>query len=100
MGLLVTLYLMSTNVYISLEAPLKRGFSYIETWIVGAHGTLCIAIVEYGIILAWKRYAVETVKPNSASNLHHEMVQKGIGIVSNWELRPVYKNLYEYYMVL
>ena len=55
MGLLVTLFLISSNVFNSLKAPSGRGFSYIETWLVGAQGPIIIAIIEYGIILAWKR---------------------------------------------
>ena len=55
MGLLVTLFLISSNVFNSLKAPSGRGFSYIETWLVGAQGPIIIAIIEYGMILAWKR---------------------------------------------
>ena len=40
MGLLVTLHLISSNVYNSLNAPQKRGFSYIEVWMIGAQGVL------------------------------------------------------------
>ena len=57
MGLLVTLFLISSNVYNSLNAPQGRGFSYIEIWLVGAQGPILLAIVEYGIILAWKQHS-------------------------------------------
>ena len=56
MGLLVTLHLISSNVYGSLKAPQKRGFSYIEIWVLGTQGTILFAIIEYGIVLAWKKY--------------------------------------------
>ena len=56
MGLLVTLHLISSNVYSSLDIPKRRGFSYIEIWMVGAQGVILIALFEYGIILAWKKW--------------------------------------------
>ena len=41
MGLLVTLFLISSNVYNSLDAPQARGFSYTEVWLIGAQGQCC-----------------------------------------------------------
>ena len=58
MGLLVTLFLISSNVYGSLKAPQTRGFSYLEVWMVGVNGVNLLAIIEYGIVLAWKKYSV------------------------------------------
>ena len=55
--MLVTLFLISSNVYSSLEAPSKRGFSYIEIFLVGNQGVIFFAILEYGFILAWKKYS-------------------------------------------
>ena len=57
MGLLVTLFLISSNVYISLEALKERGFSYIEIFLVGNQGVIFFAILEYGFVLAWKKYS-------------------------------------------
>ena len=56
MGLLVTLFLISSNVYNSLDAPQGRGFSYIEIWLVGSQGPILLALIEYGCILAWKQH--------------------------------------------
>ena len=56
MGMLVTLYLISTNVYMSINAPPDRGFSFIELWFVGMQLPICIALVEYSIILGMKKY--------------------------------------------
>ena len=56
MGLLVTLYLISYNVYGSLKAPKNRGFSYIELWMVGHQNVIFIAILEYGLVLIWKKF--------------------------------------------
>ena len=60
MGLLVTLYLISSNVYSSISAPKKRGFSYVEVWIMGSQGTILLAIIEYGFILMWKKFEKKT----------------------------------------
>ena len=53
--MLITLYLITSNVYGSVEAPKSRGFSYIEVWMVGIQATILLAIFEYVIILVLKR---------------------------------------------
>ena len=58
MGLLITLCLITFNVYGTVSstlAPPKRGFSYIEVWMVGVVITISVAIIEYFFILAFKR---------------------------------------------
>jgi len=48
MGLLITLYLITFNLYGSISstlAPPKRGFSYIEVWMVGVVTTISFAIL-------------------------------------------------------
>ena len=62
MGLLVTLYLISSNVYSSLQAPIQRGFSYIEIFLIGTQGVIFFAILEYGFVVAWMKYSNETPK--------------------------------------
>ena len=57
--LLVTLHLISSNVYGSLKVPHKRGFSYIKICILGTQGITFFAIVENGLLLAWKKYVAE-----------------------------------------
>ena len=56
MGLLVTLNLITSNVYMTINAPRERGFSQIESWIIGVEGVILLALIEYGFLLAWKRY--------------------------------------------
>ena len=56
MGMLVTLSLISTNIYASTNAPPERGFSYIELWMVGMQLPICVALVEYSLILGLKKY--------------------------------------------
>ncbi len=51
MGMLVTLYLITANLYASVNAPSTRGFSFIEIWVCGVQFPMLMAIVEYGILL-------------------------------------------------
>ena len=58
MGLLITLYLITFNVYGSISenlAPPERDFSYIEVWMTGVLITIGSAILELFFILAIKR---------------------------------------------
>ena len=50
-GMLVTLYLITANTYLGVDAPPKRGFSYIEIWLCGVQVPMLVAIVEYSYIL-------------------------------------------------
>ena len=75
MGLLVTLYLISSNVYSSLQAPIKRGFSYIEIFLIGTQGVIFFAILEYGFVLAWKKY----------SNIWNDSKPKEVELMTNTE---------------
>lgn len=60
LGLLITLYLITFNIYgfvSSNIAPPKRGFSYIEVWMLGVMSTINLGILEYFFILVYKRSA-------------------------------------------
>ena len=57
MSMIVTLYLISAIVYNAVDAPLGRGFSNIEVWMVGAQFPILIALFEYGFVLYLKRLA-------------------------------------------
>ena len=52
----MTLYLIAINVYNSVKAPANRGFSYIEMWFIGVQIPILVAIFEYGILLAMRKY--------------------------------------------
>lgn len=56
LGLLVTLYLIASNVYNSLKVPENRGFSYLEIWMTGVQIIILLAIFEYGIALTLLKY--------------------------------------------
>ena len=53
--------MISSNIYGALEAPKQRGFSFLEFWVLGTQGIILLAILEYGIILGWKKYGKEKV---------------------------------------
>ena len=55
--MIVTLYLISANVYNSVDAPSSRGFSNIEVWMLGAQFPILLALCEYGFVLYLKKYA-------------------------------------------
>ena len=66
MGMVITLYLISANVYNSVEAPIGRGFSYIELWMVGTQFPILLALCEYGFILYLTKTNKKTTQnPNS-----------------------------------
>ena len=49
--MLLTILLISSTIYVAVEAPPKRGMSYIEIWIVGMQIPTLIAIFETGYVL-------------------------------------------------
>ena len=55
MGMVVTIYLISANVYNSVDAPKDRGFSYIEIWMIGSQFPILLALLEYGFVLYLKK---------------------------------------------
>ena len=70
MAMIVTLYLISANVYNAVDAPRGRGFSNIEVWMIGAQFPILLAFFEYGFVLHLKKHAkrlqnqVQTMTPN------------------------------------
>ena len=51
MGLLVTLFLISVNVYNSMDGPPDRGVSYVEIWLLGTQCPLILGLLEYAVVL-------------------------------------------------
>ena len=56
MGMLVTIFLIVTGIYKTVEAPSKRGYGIIELYYAIVQVPIIIALVEYGIILAILKY--------------------------------------------
>ena len=62
MGLLVTLSLINSNIYMNINAPPERDFSQIEVWMIGVQAVILLALMEYGFLLAWKRFNLSLPK--------------------------------------
>ena len=79
MGMLVTLCLISCTVYIAVDAPPHRGFSYIELWFLGTQLPILFAMVEYSLILGCykilnhKRFKSINVKVISVAQMGTKM---------------------------
>ena len=84
MGLLVTLHLISSNVYSTLHAPIKRGFSYIEIFMIGTQAVIFFSLLEYGLVLAWKRYPNLWKKYQSTGVAGANSNQKKEGVCGPW----------------
>ena len=49
--MLLTINLIVTTVYVSIEAPPKRGFSFMEIWIIGMQIPSIVAMVTSGYLI-------------------------------------------------
>ena len=66
MGMILTLFLISANVYNSVEAPDDSGFSYIDIWMVGTQFPILLALCQYGFVLYLKK--VDKKLPKNPGN--------------------------------
>ena len=66
--MILTLYLISSNVYNSVNAPYDRGFSYIEVWILGTQFPILLAFFEYGYVLYLKKVETKVREQNQGMN--------------------------------
>ena len=73
MGMVVTLYLISANVYNSVDAPKNRGFSYIEIWMIGSQFPILLALLEYGFVLYLKK--VVKISNQYEANIFDEKIK-------------------------
>ena len=69
--MILTLYLISANVYNAVDAPTTRGFSYIEVWILGTQAPILLALLEYGFILHLKKTS-KTETTDEIQNINHD----------------------------
>ena len=80
--MIVLLYLISANVYNSVDAPKNRGFSFIEIWMIGTQIPILLALYEYGFILYLKKTIkngedqVETMDQNDSGQTLDEKIKK------------------------
>ena len=73
--MIVTLYLISANVYNAVDAPHGRGFSNIEVWMIGAQIPILLALWEYGFILYLKKHANKAQNQVQAMTANDQAVQ-------------------------
>ena len=64
MGLLLSVFLIITNNYNSVNAPADRGFSFIEIWMVGIYLQILFAIFEYSYLIVQNRNKVMATYQN------------------------------------
>ena len=60
--MVITLCLISFNVYNSVNGPPARGCSYIELWMAGMEMPIILALLEYSMILGMGRLYGKTKK--------------------------------------
>ena len=70
--MIVTLYLISANVYNAVEAPPTRGFSNIEVWMLGTQDPILLALFEYGFILHLKKIAKKKTTNEIQDSNHND----------------------------
>ena len=68
MAMVLTISLISSTIYVSIEAPPKRGMSYIEIWIIGMQIPTLVAIFETGFVLL--KYRKQQNKPETIQNVN------------------------------
>ena len=78
MGMVVTLYLISANVYNSVDAPKTRGFCYIEVWMFGSQFPILLALLEYGFVLYLKK-VVKIPNENEANRFDKQIKMLDMG---------------------
>ena len=62
MGLLITVYLITVNVYEANDAPPGRKFSYFDLWMIAVQFCILLATLEYGFILSAKKFYDDSEK--------------------------------------
>ena len=72
MGLLITIFLIITNIYNSVNAPKDRGFSFIEMWILGIDFQVLAAIIEYSYVILQKRKRISAMYNNATEESNYE----------------------------
>ncbi len=68
--MLVTLCLITTNTYLGVDAPPKRGFSYVEIWLCGCQVPMLLGITVYSYILSARKFdPPKSLKSNRVKSL-------------------------------
>ena len=75
--MLVTLSLISCNIYSGIDAPKNRKTSFIEIWMIIAFFPMATGLIEYGIVLTLDKYRKDEtqyakVKPTFVKNTQEQ----------------------------
>ena len=54
--MLVTVFLIQTGIYGTIDAPTSRGLGFLEIWYIGMQVPIMVAIIEYGFVLIIMKY--------------------------------------------
>ena len=100
--MIVTLYLISANVYNSVDAPHNRGFSYIELWMIGSQFPILLALFEYGFVLYLKKVNQnvedenQRMEPNNQKSNLNKKIQclDFVTMIINFFLFVIFASLY------
>ena len=95
MGLLVTLFLISTNVYGKVSAPQGRGFTLIELWMLGTNFPILAAIVEYACLLLLQSRKVTDLQGKLLDNFNQHLKKiDNIALIISFAYQIIFTFLY------
>ena len=95
MGLLVTLFLISTNVYGKVSAPQGRGFTLIELWMLGTNFPILAAIVEYACLLLLQARKVTALQGKLLDNFNQHLKKiDNIAFIISFAYQIIFTFLY------
>ena len=78
LGLLATLYLITTNIYVGIPAPGTRGYSYLDIWISGMLLPIEIGIIQYGILLSASKFGKGVICGQEINFIKADLISFGI----------------------
>ena len=70
------LYSIQINTYNSVDAPSDCGISAIEMWFAGMQIPILLAVMEYGIILAMKKFSSTDIIELKGITMNKEILYK------------------------
>ena len=73
MAMVLTILLISSTLYVSIDAPPKRGMSYIEIWMIGNQIPTLVAIFETGFVLMRYRDQQKMCTTTTAMDVDEKM---------------------------
>ena len=84
MTILLTNLLISMTIYVTVNAPPQRGFSFIEIWIIGMQVPTLVAVLESSIILFLQRTKFKNKDTDRVMTMDQENVDKSRWLKFGW----------------